>query len=646
MKRTVLEMLHTAAQAYANVPYTHEKDDKGWVKKTFSDVESESGHIACFLLKNGIEKNDKIAILSEGRIAWVTGEYGILKAGAISVPLSIKLLPEEVLFRLNHSGAKGILISRNTFEKIAPVWDKIQQSGFMLYYLDNDLESLRKDALDFGIDIDKSAVTFHKMLEEGKATCFENPELLKNSLENVGEQDVVTISYTSGTTGNPKGIMLTQLNYYANSNDAMDFFQLGEGLKTLIILPLDHSFAHTVGIYISLLKGIGIYFVDARGGSVNTLKNIPINLKEVSPDFLLTVPALTSNFMKKITDAMKEKGGFIEWLFNAGMNAGIKINRDGFRKADFMTKLTGFIPYKLANALIFRKVRAIFGGKLQFCVGGGALLDIKQQRFFYTLGVPIYQGYGLTEATPIISANAVHTHKLGSSGKVLPGITCKIVDSDRKELPKGEKGEIAILGNNVMAGYYKNEKASLEVLDNGWLYTGDMGYIDQDDFLIVVGREKALLISEDGEKYSPEEIEEAIVNCSSLVNQVMVYNDHKKFTTAIVTLDVPNVKKLVREHHISDPEVLMKEIKQSFYQFRNEDDYLNKFPEKWIPAVFRIVEEPFTEENKMINSTLKMVRHKIVEAYLDMINEMYDNGRSMIVCPKNEETVKKLLPFN
>jgi long-chain acyl-CoA synthetase len=646
MKRTVLAMLRTAAEKYTNVPYTYDKADNGWINKTFSEVDNESGYMACFLLQNGIEKNDKIAILSEGRIAWVTGEYGILKAGAVSVPLSIKLLPEEVLFRLNHSGAKGILISHNTFEKIAPIWEKIEQKDFKIYYLDNDIEKIRNDAKEFGIDLDKSAVTFDKMVELGKAINEEKPELLKNSVDNVEESDVVTISYTSGTTGNPKGIMLTELNYYSNSNDAMNFFQLPEAFKTLIILPLDHSFAHTVGIYISLIKGIGIYFVDARGGSVNTLKNIPINLKEVAPDFLLTVPALTSNFMKKITDAIKDKGGFIEWLFNAGLNAGIKINQNGYHKAGFLTKMIYTIPYKLANVLIFRKVRAIFGGKLQFCVGGGALLDVKQQRFFYSIGVPVYQGYGLTEATPIISANCVHTHKLGTSGKVLPGITCKIVDPDRKELPKSQKGELAIKGNNVMAGYYLNEKASKEVLDGEWLYTGDMAYIDEDDFLMVVGREKALLISEDGEKYSPEEIEEAIVNCSDLVNQVMIYNDHKKFTTALVTLDVPNVKKFIKENHISDPEVLMKEIKESFYKFKNEPDYHNKFPEKWIPSVIRIVEEPFTEQNKMINSTLKMVRHKIIETYTEMISEMYDNGRSSTVCPKNEETVKKLLPFN
>ena len=317
MKRTVIQMLQKAAKDYSSTPYTNEKSDSGWVHKTFADVEADSNYIGSYLINTGIKKEDRIAILSEGRIAWVTGEYGILKAGAISVPLSIKLLPEEVLFRLNHSGSKGILISHNTFEKIAPIWDKIEQDNFKIYYLDDDIEKIKEDAAEFGIDIEKDAITFSKMLVVGKEIHEKDTAPLNQSVENIQENDVVTISYTSGTTGNPKGIMLTQLNYYANSNDAMDFFRLSEGFKTLLILPLDHSFAHTVGIYISLLKGIGIFFVDARGGSVNTLKNIPINLKEVSPDFLLTVPALTGNFMKKITDAIKEKGGFVSWLFNA-----------------------------------------------------------------------------------------------------------------------------------------------------------------------------------------------------------------------------------------------------------------------------------------------------------------------------------------
>ncbi len=645
MKRTVLNMLKTAVENYGNVVYTGEKSDNGWTTKTFAEVDKESDYIASFFIKNGISKGDNIAILSEGRSYWVTSEYGILKAGASAVPLSIKLLPEEVLFRLKHSEAKGIVISRNSFDKLAPIWDKIGNENFKIYYIDSDTEKLRDEVLSFGINLDHHFIDIDTIIKRGKEIYEQNPEPLQERIAQINEDDVVTISYTSGTTGNPKGIMLTQLNYYSNSNNAMDFFQLTAGFKTLLILPLDHSFAHTVGIYISLLRGISIYFVDARGGNINAIKNIPINLKEVSPDFLLTVPALTSNFMKKIRNGVKEKGGFIHWLFEAGMTAGIKINENGFKKANLLTRIINFIPYKLADVLIFQKVKSIFGDNLQFCVGGGALLDIKQQKFFYTLGVPVYQGYGQTEATPIISANTYDIHKLGTSGPVLPGIKCKIVDSERREVPKGTKGEIAILGNNVMKGYFKNPKASEEVLENGWLYTGDMGYIEEDDFLMVVGREKALLISEDGEKYSPEEIEEAITISSDLIAQVMIYNDHKKFTTAIVTLDTAKVKEFIHNNHIADEESLMKAIKKSFYKFKYEADFANKFPEKWIPSVFRIVEEPFTEKNKMINSTMKMVRHKIIEAYQSEIDDMYDNVRSSIICPQNEEVVKKLLPF-
>ncbi len=646
MKRTVLNMLKTAVKEYGNQVYTGEKLENGWTTKTFAEIDKESDYVASYFIDKGIAKGDNIAILSEGRTFWITGEYGVLKAGGTAVPLSIKLLPEEVLFRLNHSESKGILISKNSFDKLAPIWDKIDCQNFKIYYLDNIDEQLKAEASSFGIDVEKDIIEFLKVIEEGKSICENNPKPLEERFLTVEENDTATISYTSGTTGNPKGIMLTQLNYYANSNQAMDFFQLPGGFKTLLMLPLDHSFAHTVGIYISLLRGISIYFVDARGGSLNALKNIPINLKEVAPDFLLTVPALTGNFMKKIKDGIKSQGGFVEWLFNAGMKAGMKINRNGFKKAGLLTKAVNIIPYKLASVLIFKKVQSIFGGKLQFCVGGGALLDVKQQNFFYSLGVPVYQGYGQTEATPIISANSYTIHKLGTSGPVLPGITSKIVDSDRNELPKGQKGEIAIFGDNVMKGYFKNEKASTEVLDNGWLYTGDMGYIEEDDFLMVVGREKALLISEDGEKYSPEEIEEAITVSSDLISQVMIYNDHKKFTTAIATLDVPNIKKLIAEKKITEAETLMQEIKKSLYQFKSESDFVHKFPEKWIPSVFRVVEESFNEDNKMINSTMKMVRYKIVEAYKEDIEEMYQGKSTSLVASKNEQVLKQLFSLD
>lgn len=637
-------MLNNAAIEYKNTPYTFQKGDEGYYSKTYFEVKSDSKYLASSLIELGFVKNDKIAILSEGRINWVTGEFSILQTGCISVPLSIKLLPEEVLFRLNHSESKAILVTRNTFEKIIPIWNKIKANNFKIIYLEENKEALNKIEQSV-ININKDVFIFNDLISKGKTSYEKNKEALNKIESNIEEDDVVTISYTSGTTGNPKGIMLTHLNYYANSNDALNYFQLPTGFKTLLILPLDHSFAHTVGIYISLLKGIGIYFVDARGGSVNTLKNIPINLKEVSPDFILTVPALTGNFMKKITEAINSKGGFVKWLFNKGMRSGIKINGDGFNKGGFIVKLSNYIPYKLADAIIFKKVRAIFGNDIKFCVGGGALLDIKQQKFFYTLGAPIFQGYGLTEATPIISTNATHTHKLGTSGKILPGVEVKIIETDGSEAPQGKKGEISIKGLNVMSGYYKNPKASSEVIDGKWLKTGDMGYVDEDDYLMVVGREKALLISQDGEKYSPEEIEEAITNSSELILQAMVYNDHKKYTTAIITLDIPNVKSYIRRNNITIKDELINSINNSFYSFKKEKEYINKFPDKWIPSKYIIVENAFSEENKMINSTMKMVRYKITETYQNQLDGMYNSENATKNNNNNIITISKLF-FN
>ena len=362
---------------------------------------------------------------------------------------------------------------------------------------------------------------------------------------------------------------------------------------------------------------------------------------ECNPHFILTVPALSGNFMTKIKDGVAAKGKFINGIFTTGLHAGIRINGDGFKKAGFLVRLTNIIPYKLADALVFKKVRKIFGNNIRFLVGGGALLDIRQQVFFYAIGVPVFQGYGLSEATPIISANTPEVHKLGSSGKVVPNVECRILHADGTEAAKGDKGEVVIRGNNVMKGYYKNPESTAKTVKDGWLFTGDLGYYDTDNFLIVVGRGKALLISS-----SPEGIEEAIQNSSDLILQTMVYNDMKKYTSALITLDNHKVTRYVEKHKVADSEVLLKAIKQDFYKFKETAEYRNQFPEKWIPSTFQIVSEPFTEQNHMINSNMKMVRHKIQEVYHDKIDVMYTPEGSNSVNDINSQTVKKFLPFN
>lgn len=621
-QRTVFSMLNKAVSKYANDPYLSSKGDQGWVRTSFSEAKMKTTLLATAFMELGLSKDHKVAILSEAKTDWIIAEFSALYAGGISVPLSIKLLPEEVPFRVNHSDASLFVISENTLEKVISQWDKYQNSSLRLIVLDKPSEKISKQCIQYGFN-EKDLLFVDDLYTLGKEKVQEHKDKLAQIENNTREDQVVTISYTSGTTGNPKGIMLTHLNYYSNSHAAVSTFQIKEKISTLLILPTDHSFAHTVGIYTALVKGLSLHFVDARGGSVNALKNIPKNLIEAESNFLLTVPALTSNFIQKFKDGIKAKGGLIEGIFNRGVEAAIKRNGDGFSKPGLSVQAGTYFNMLLAEKLIFSKLRLIFGPKIEFFVGGGALLDIKQQQFYKAIGIPVYQGYGLTEATPIISTNTPYNYKMGTSGKVLKGITCKICDENGKELAQGEKGEIVIKGDNVMKGYYKNEAATSETIKDGWLFTGDLGYIDKDDFLVVVGREKALLISEDGEKYSPEEIEEAIVNSSSCIDQIMIYNDHQKYTTALITLNKKAVEEMIKTEGIKTYEALNKHLKNEMLLFSKQKEFKGKFPGKWVPSNFQIVAEAFSEDNQMINSTLKMVRHKITETYQNRLDLMY-----------------------
>ena len=521
---TILSKINDAANKYGEKAYMFDKTDNGWIPNSYKQVDEKSRFLSAALNNLGLEKGNNFAILSEGTSRWVISEFSILFNGAASVPLSVKLLQEELPFRLNHSEAKGIFVSKNHIQKVINIWKQIENKNFYLIFLDEDLDFLKSKTTEANIP-ESQVKSYHQLLSEGEKIYTNDSSKMKMIEDSILPDDVVTISYTSGTTGNPKGIMLSHKNYYANSADGVSMFKADDKLKTLIILPIDHCFAHTVAIFGALFSGMSLYFLDTRGGMMNAIKNIPINLNEVKPDYLLTVPALSGNLMKKITDGIKAKGGFIEKLFNAGLNAGIRLNKNGFKKASFGQYLIDYPIYFIAKNLIFTKLKGVFGGNIKYMVGGGALLDIKQQQFFYSIGIPVFQGYGLTEATPIISSNTPFSHKLGSSGSIMPTVICKILRENGEECKTGEKGEIAIYGNSVMKGYYKNETATKEVLSDGWYHTGDMGKFDTDGFLSICGRVKNLIVTPNGKNVYPEEIENELLS-SPLIQEVMVYG-HK-----------------------------------------------------------------------------------------------------------------------
>lgn len=635
-KRTIVHLLSQAAITYKDQRYVSRKTDKGWESLTYSEVKQNVDYLAAYYLDLGFKPKQNFAILSEGSPMWVMGEYSVLAINSVSVPLSVKLLPEEIPFRLNHSNVQGVFTSKNHLTKVLSILDQVDNKEMKIIFMDEDFEYFEIEMKKAGIDPERG-VLFWEALRKGKELLPGYQDQLDEIKNDIDEHDIVNISYTSGTTGNPKGIMLTHLNYYSNAADGISVFKLRENFRTLVILPVDHAFAHTVALYGALFKALDLFFLDTRGGTANAIKNIPINLKEVKPQFLLTVPALSGNFIQKMKEGVKEKGGFVNGIFERGLKAGFVRNGDGFTKPGVLTQMTTWFSDKLASSLIYGKLGDVFGGELEFMVGGGALLDIKQQQFYKAIGTPIFQGYGLTEAAPIISSNTPFRHKMGTSGNVMPGVTCKIMRNDHEEADINEIGEIVIQGENVMKGYYKNPEASGLALRDGWLWTGDLAYYDNDRFLVVTGRNKALLISEDGEKYSPEGIEEAIVNCSSIFTHVMLYNNQNRFTTAVVSLD-PAKKSMIMK---GSGEKAYELVKEQFMAFMDDPTYKTVFQKKWIPKVFFIAPEPFTEDNFMVNSTLKMVRYKILESYKPQIDIMYGPKGHQRINEMNIKTLEK-----
>lgn len=583
----------------------------------------------------GLQKGDRVALLSESRTDWVLSELGILHAGAICVPLSI-LLKEgaDLKFRIDHSGSRWIIVSALQYEKIKVIR--------------KDLANLEKIILlDQRETYDEDEIFMGRIRNSGGEYLKDNHEKFMERVNSVGPDDYANISYTSGTTADPKAIILSHRNYTANIEQTLTLMDVPEWWTTLLILPWDHSFAHTVGIYIMMATGASLAAVQSGKSYLDSIKNIPANIREIRPVFLLSAPALAKNFRKGIEKSIKEKGPVIEKLFRHALKIAYKYNGIGWDKGKgfriFLKPL-----YMLCDLILFKKIRAGFGGRLKFFFGGAALLDIELQKFFSAIGIPMLQGYGLSEAAPVISGNVEKRYKLGSSGYVVKNLDLKICDEDGKELPAGQKGEIVIRGENVMKGYWKNERATREAIRDGWLFTGDMGYLDKDRFLYVLGRFKSLLISDDGEKYSPEGIEETITDRSPFIDQLMLFNNQNKFTTALL---VPNGEALARwaknkNIDISGPqgpEAVLNELDSVIGQYRTGGQYDDLFPPRWLPSAVGVLAESFNADNKLLNSLGKMVRAKIVERYHDRIDSLYSAEARNIVNPENLAAIKKVL---
>ena len=636
----ITNLFEEGVKTFPNNPYLWEKKAGKYQSQNYSEVRDVVYKFAAGLISMGINKGDRIAILSEGRSEWVIGELGILYAGAISVPLSVKLIEEsDILFRLQHSGSCMIIASQYQAKKLQGI--KANLSTFQKIILLDEQETY-----------DSKEISFKNILEKGSDFLKEHYQEFESRWKSVLPNDPANICYTSGTTADPKGIILTHLNYIANVEQSLSLIEVPEHFVTLVILPCDHSFAHTTGIYVEIKCGASIAFVQTGKTPMETLKNIPLNIKEIKPHFLLSVPALAKNFRKNVENGVSAKGKIAAMLFKFGLKVAYSYNGLGFDKGKGFSFLLKPV-YSLIDKILFKKIRENFGGRLEFFVGGGALLDIELQRFFYAIGIPMMQGYGLTEASPVISSNDIRNHKLGSSGLPVKPMDIKICDDKGNSLAAGEKGEIVIRGGNVMLGYWNNAEATAQTIIDGWLHTGDMGYLDSDGFLYVLGRFKSLLIGDDGEKYSPEGIEEAFMAQSPFIEQCMLYNNQNPYTVALIVPNKEALKRWLKEkHHHShhhnidmsdEKKALLKLLELEINEYRTGNKYGNQFPQRWLPSAIAVLDEAFTEDNLMINSTMKLVRGKVVECYKSRIDYLYTPEAKNITNIQNIKAIEKIL---
>ncbi|MBR3758946.1 MAG: AMP-binding protein [Bacteroidaceae bacterium] len=633
MKKTLVDLFEASVSKYPNNTFLLEKTGKQFEPTTYTEVKNQVYRLGAGLQALGVKKGDTMALLSEGRNLWVIGELAMFYAGAVNVPLSIKLEESnDLLFRLKHGDVKYVMVSGTQLKKIRAIKNQLTLVEKVIVFDEQkeyeDKEIALAEVLNMGDEFLKNH-TMDEFLSVGR------------SIQN---DDYATITYTSGTTADPKGVVLTHRNYTANVEQALTLVDINEHWRTLIILPLDHCFAHVVGFYIMMSVGATAATVQVGRTPLESLKNIPINIKEVRPHFILSVPALAKTFKKNIEQGIRAKGKTTVRLFNMGL----KVRQVYFGESNLDFKGLRYLLKPLVwlfDKVLFSKVRENFGGELRFFIGGGALLDKDLQKFYVGVGMPMYQGYGLSEATPVISSNGPTLYRFGSSGKLVKPIELKICDSEGKELPLGEMGEIVVKGENVMAGYWKNPESTADTVRDGYLYTGDLGYMTKEGLLYVKGRFKSLLIGSDGEKYSPEGIEESLVEKSRYIDQVMLYNNQSAYTTAVI---VPNRDQLIRklkEQGLSlDTEegrkAALQKLESEVNKYKKGGEFEGMFPERWLPSCFAVLSEPFTEQNQMINSTMKMVRGKIEKAYADRIAYMYTAEGKQLLNQQNLDALK------
>jgi long-chain acyl-CoA synthetase len=539
----------------------------------------------------GLQKGDRVVLVSENRPEWLIADLAIMAAGGITVPAYTTNTEHDHNHILTNSGAVGAIVSTRALGKrLLPAALDAPDCKWVVAIENQDIG--QKGPVDVRLWADT--------LERGRAL----PDDVADMVAEAKRDDVACFIYTSGTGGTPKGVMLTHGNIICNCMGAhrvLEHIGLGHDVF-LCFLPLSHAYEHSAGQFFPVSIGAQIYYAE----SVEKLLN---NLAEAKPTIMTAVPRLYESMHQRILRGVEKQGGLKKKLFEAA----VRLGRKQYEAPGSLT-LSERVLNALVERLVREKVRGRFGGRLKAMVSGGAALNTDIGTFFLGLGLPILQGYGQTEAAPVISANLPGKEKMHTVGPPLEGVEVKIADD----------GEILVRGELVMKGYWKNEEATRAVLRDGWLHTGDIGKLDEDNYLQITDRKKDIIVFSGGDNVSPARVE-GFLTLESEISQAMAYGDKRPNLVALVVPDDEFRVEWAKEHGKPADLAALAEDKDFRAAIAAAIERVNKkLSNTERVRRFAIAPEAFSVENEMMTPTLKVRRHKIVEAYRERLDLLYE----------------------
>ncbi|MXY99524.1 long-chain fatty acid--CoA ligase, partial [Candidatus Poribacteria bacterium] len=533
----------------------------------------------------GVQKGDRVAILSENRPEWAISDFGILKAGAVNVPMFSTLTAAQVGYILKDSGAKIICVStEKQLEKVTSIRDEVPTLEQVIIF----------DAVEG--ETPEGVIQF-------TAVC----EMVGEEVDSDSQADeVATIIYTSGTTGNPKGVMLTHANFISNLQACKSLIDVSDTDVLLSFLPLSHVFERLGGHYVPLFSGAKVAYAESTF-------TVAQNMKDVAPTVMLSVPRLYETMNERILRAVQEGSPLKQKIFHWGVSVGSAVSsaiQQGRKPSAILQLQQG-----IADKLVFAKLKAATGGRLRFFVSGGAALPQSIAEFFHAAGILILEGYGLTETSPVISMNYPEKWKFGTVGTSVPGVEVQIA----------EDGEILTRGPHVMKGYFNNESETAEVIDaEGWFHTGDIGIIDANGFIKITDRKKNIIVLSNGKNVAPQPIESALVQ-SPFINQIMVIGSERKNLAALIVPNFDALKAWASENEIDTGDLsAMLQTREVQQHIQGEiRSRLTDFADFEQVRRFTLLEKEFSQEADEMTPTLKLKRNVIIEKYGDAIEGMY-----------------------